>query len=132
MTDSKEMVKVENANSQQWEDSLNNECCIAPTVNIYETTDEYLLVADMPGLSKDDVRIKLEDGSLVIIGKVNYKDLVNRKYILNETEIGNYYRRFNISDSIDESKIVARMESGQLTITLPKHERVKPKIIEIR
>jgi Molecular chaperone (small heat shock protein) len=132
MTESNELIKVENAESGSWEDTMTNECCFAPTVNIFETNDEYILTADMPGLSKEDVRIKTEEGSLVIMGKVKYKELLNRKYILNESEIGNYYRKFNISDSIDDAKIEAKMENGQLTITLPKHERVKPKIIEIK
>jgi len=132
MTENKELVKIEDTNSTSWEAAINSECCYAPTVNIYETNDEYILTADMPGLGKDDVRIKVEDGSLTIMGRVQYKEQMKRKYVLNESEIGNYYRKFNISNSIDETKIEAKMENGQLTINLPKHERVKPKIIEIK
>jgi len=132
MTDNKDLVKVEETNSQAWEKALENECCYAPTVSIYETVDEYVLVADMPGLSREDVRIRTENDSLVIIGRIKYNEMMNRKYVLNESEIGNYYRKFKISDSIDDSRIEAKMENGQLTIHLPKHERVKPKIIEIK
>jgi HSP20 family protein len=132
MTENKELVKVENNDSSSWEAAIGGECCYAPSVNIYESADEYVLTADMPGLGKEDVRIKVENGSLTIMGKVKFKEMMNRKYILNESELGNYYRKFNISDSIDETKIEAKMENGQLTISLPKHERVKPKIIEIK
>ncbi|KUG24902.1 hypothetical protein ASZ90_005280 [hydrocarbon metagenome] len=65
------------------------------------------------------------------MGRINYNEAVNRKYILNEYTIGNYYRKFKISDSIDNSKIEARFENGVLTVKLPKHDRVKPRTIEI-
>ena len=101
-------------------------------MNIYETADDYMLTADMPGLNKEDVKINIEDGSLVIFGKIKFKEMMDKRYILNESAIGNYYRKFNISDSIDDTRIEAKMENGQLNIRLPKHERVKPKIIEIK
>lgn len=132
MTENKELVKIEDTNSTSWEAAICSECSYAPNVNIYETNDEYVLTADMPGLGKEDVRIKIEDGSLTIMGRVQYKEMMSRKYVLNESEIGNYYRKFNVSNSIDETKIQAKMENGQLIINLPKHERVKPKIIEIK
>ena len=56
----------------------------------------------------------------------------NRKYILNENEIGNYYRKFRISNSVDETKIEARFENGQLIVKLPKHDRIKPRTIDIK
>jgi HSP20 family protein len=132
MDDNKELVKVEENGSQSWEKSIGNECCYAPAVNIYETADDYMLTADMPGLNKEDVKINIEDGSLVIFGKIKFKEMMDKRYILNESAIGNYYRKFNISDSIDDTRIEAKMENGQLNIRLPKHERVKPKIIEIK
>ncbi len=86
----------------------------------------------MPGVTRDNVKIKLEEESLAILGKVNYKELKNKKYILNENEVGNYYRKFRISNSVDETKIEARFENGQLTVKLPKHDRIKPRTIEIK
>lgn len=130
MTEIKEMQEVKTQKS--WEEALENESWVAPLIDIYETDDDYFLNAFMPGVTKDNLKIKLEDGHLVIMGRINYDEAVNRKYVLKETEIGNYYRRFKISDSIDESKIDAKFENGILEIKLPKHERVKPKNIEIK
>ena len=93
--------------------------------------ENFFLVASMPGVNKDNVKVKLEDGSLVMMGKINYEEASNRKYVLQENEVGNYYRKFNVSDSIDSNRIDAKFENGQLTLTLPKHERIKPKNIEI-
>lgn len=115
-----------------WDEALENESWIAPVVDIYENEDNYFLVANMPGVKKENIKIKLEEGSLVLMGKINYEEEVNRKYVMKESESGNYFRRFKIDESIDGEKIDAQFESGQLIVTLPKHERVKPKTIEIK
>ena len=130
MAETKEMVEVNQPKS--WDEALEQESWIAPLVDIYETNDDYFLTAVMPGVKKENVKIKLEEGNLVLMGRIDYNNTVNRKYVLHETEIGNYYRRFKISDSVDESKIDAKLENGILNLKLPKHERVKPKTIEIK
>lgn len=130
MTDNREMVEVKDKKS--WDEALENEPWVAPLVDIYETADEYYLNANMPGVSKENVKIKLEEGFLVVMGRVNFNESKDRKYVLNEIEEGNYYRRFKISDSIDEQKIDAKLENGVLSVKLPKHERLKPKSIEIK
>lgn len=128
----KEVVNTAEQKSDNWEELFEKESWVAPLVNIYETEEGYNLIANMPGVSRDNVKIKLEDGDLVIMGKIEYNNQMNKKYLLNETEIGNYYRKFKISETIDEGKIEAKLENGQLIIDLPKHERVKPKTIEIK
>ena len=117
---------------QSWEDLLNNEGSYAPLVDIYETNDEFVLTADMPGIKKEDVSLKLDEGSMLIFGRINYQDMLNRRFILKEKETGHFFRRFKISDTIDESKVSARFENGQLIVILPKHERIKPRTISIK
>ena len=130
MAETKEMVEVNQPKS--WDEALEQESWIAPLVDIYETNDDYFLSAVMPGVKKEDVKIKLEEGNLVLMGRIDYDSTINRKYVLHETEIGNYYRRFKISESVDESKIDAKLDNGILNVKLPKHDRVKPKTIEIK
>jgi HSP20 family protein len=130
MSEVKEQVEV--TNKKSWDEALEKESWIAPLVDIYETKDDYYLTAQMPGVKKEDVKIKLEEGNLVIMGRIDYEQNVNNKYVLKETEIGNYYRRFKISDSVDETKIDAKLENGILNVKLPKHDRLKPKTIEIK
>lgn len=129
MTDNKELVRIKE--SIDWDEALENESWVAPLVDIYETEDNFFLVASMPGVAKDAAHVKLEDGSLVMMGRIEYEEVTKRKYVLQENELGNYYRKFNVSDSIDSNKIDARFENGQLAVTLPKHERIKPKTISI-
>ncbi len=130
MTDTKTLHEV--TTQKSWEEALEKESWIAPLIDIYETNDDYFLTAQMPGVTKENIKIKLEEGHLILMGRINFEDAVNKKYVLKESETGNYYRRFRISDSIDESKIDAKLENGILNIKLPKHERVKPKTIEIK
>ncbi len=128
----KDVVKLEETKVDNWQEALEKECWVAPVVDIYETNDDYTLVACMPGVSKENVKIKMEDGNLIVMGKVDYDTLLERNYVLNESQIGNFYRKFQISESIDDSRIEAKLENGQLIVSLPKHERAKPKNIEIK
>ncbi len=132
MNQSKELVNVNSTERKTWDEVLERETSYAPLVDIYETDDDFVLVANMPGVTRDNIQLKLEDNSLVIFGKIDYEDKINRKYILNENEIGHYFRRFRISDNVDASRIRAKFENGQLMINLPKHERAKPKTIQIQ
>lgn len=124
--------KLEVTNKKSWDEALEKESWIAPLVDIYETKEDYFLTAQMPGVKKEDVKIKLEEGNLVIMGRIDYEKNSNNKYVLKETEIGNFYRRFKISESVDETKIDAKLEDGILNVILPKHDRIKPKTIEIK
>ena len=108
-----------------------DEQVIVPPVDIYETENEYVVKADMPGINKENVEITLENNLLEIIGVVkndekNAKDIKYREY-----SMYNYYRTFNVGNDIDSNHITANMDSGVLTLILSKREEVKPKRIEI-
>ncbi len=126
------IVDVKENETLSIEETLERERTFAPLVDIFETEDNFVLIANMPGVSKENVKLKMEEGALTIFGKLDdYDEVMDRKYVLNESEIGNFYRSFRISNSIDDSKIEAKFENGQLIVTLPKHERIKPKEINI-
>ncbi|MBA4251314.1 MAG: heat-shock protein Hsp20 [Chlorobiaceae bacterium] len=124
------MMKVDEQKGN-WENSFEKEVSFAPLVDIIETENDFVLVANMPGVARENIRIKFEDRALIIMGKVNIDELVKKTFVLNETIIGNYYRKLRLSNSIDENKISAKYENGQLIINLPKHERIKPRVIDI-
>ncbi len=130
-TKEKELVNVQDQKS--WEESFEKETWIAPLVDIVETDDNFVLIAYMPGVSKDNAQVKLEDNNIVIMGRLDvYNQLKDARFIVKEQEFGNYYRKFYLSENIDETKIEAEMKDGMLTVVLPKHERIKPKTIEIK
>lgn len=131
MSENKEIIAVKALNNNSIDELLRKENNILPSSDIYENADEYILAANMPGVSRSEIQVKVIDESLIVFGRINYNEIVNRDYILNENEIGNYFRKFKISDSIDRTKISAKYDNGQLIVTLPKSERAKPRSIEI-
>ena len=129
MEETKNIATVEETKS--WDEALEQESWVAPLVDIYETNDEYYLVGNMPGVAKEDVKLKIEEGNLIIMGRANNLGELDQKYLMKEIDSNNYYRKFKLSDSVDETKIDAKLENGRLLVHLPKVERVKPKTIEI-
>jgi len=125
-------VEVKEHEHNEWEKILEIERSCDPLVDIYETDDEYVLIANLPGVKKENIKLHIEDGSLSIFGKINYEESIRRKYILNESNLANFYRKFKLSDSVDIEKIEATYENGQLFISLPKHDSVKPRNISVK
>lgn len=125
-------VEVKEQEHNEWEKILEMERSCDPLVDIYETDDEYVLIANLPGVKKENIKLHIEDGSLSIFGKINYEESIRRKYILNESDLANFYRKFKLSDSVDIEKIEASYENGQLFISLPKHDSVKPRNISVK
>ncbi|MFH0976192.1 MAG: Hsp20/alpha crystallin family protein [Spirochaetota bacterium] len=114
-------------------DAYNNEeNVLVPPVDIYETENEYVIKAEMPGVNKEDVNITLDNNELEINGKINgnLPDEKTLKY--SEFNLYNYYRKFNVDDTVDRNALKAGLDNGILTLTLPKREEVKPKKIEIK
>ena len=131
MSENKEIIAVKKFNDFSIEEILRTEDSVLPSSDIYESSDEFVLVANMPGVSRNEIQVKVINDSLVIFGKINYNEAISRNYILNENEIGNYFRKFNISETIDKTRINAKYDNGQLVVQLPKKENIKPRTIEI-
>ncbi len=131
MNESKEIIAVEESSSKSIDELLKTQNFVTPLVDIYEVPDEFYLTANMPGLLRKNIQVKVDDKSLILFGKIDYDESINRNYILNENEIGNFYRKFNISKAIDETKIEAKYDSGKLIVRLPKHDRAKLRTISI-
>lgn len=103
---------------------------IAPIVDIYENEDEILLLADMPGVTKDKITVNVDNGKLEISGVRNLES----KGVENWQEFGDveYRRVFSVPQSIDVAKVNAELKDGVLKLNLPKAESAKPRTIEIR
>jgi len=103
---------------------------IAPPVDIFENEDALMVVADLPGVDKDGVDIRIEDDILTIKGNAKYNQPAT--VLRQEFTLQNYYRQFQLSEEVDQSKISAESKNGVLTITLPKAEKSKPKQIKVK
>lgn len=102
---------------------------VAPVVDIYENNDEILLYADMPGVTKENIRVNVENGTLAISGVRNLKTAGTANW----QEFGDveYRRSFSVPQTIDINKVDADLKDGVLRLHLPKSEAAKPRIIEI-
>ena len=105
--------------------------CYIPKTDIYETADEIVIVADIPGSDKESVDITLEKDVLSISAYVNAENPEGYERIYSEYEKGDYQRSFRLSDEIDQDKIKAVVSNGELHLHLPKTEPVKAKKIKV-
>jgi len=103
-----------------------------PNVDIFETDQEITLLADMPGVTADNLSIDLRDNILTLTGEVAPFEDANEEDVLIEYEIGKYHRQFNLSSVIDQSKIDAKLTDGVLRLSLPKVEKAMPRRIEVK
>jgi HSP20 family protein len=102
-----------------------------PNVDIYETQDSLWLWADMPGVDENSLEVRVADGVLSLEGKVALQEYDSLSPGYTEYNIGNYARRFTLSNEINLDRIKARMTNGVLELELPKSERAKPKQISV-
>jgi HSP20 family protein len=102
-----------------------------PSVDIYETKEGLWLWADMPGVDEESVNVNLDDGVLTIEGQVDVKEYQDVTPLYTEYNVGNYLRRFTLSNDVDSDRIVARMQNGVLALEIPKSERAKPRRITV-
>jgi HSP20 family protein len=101
-----------------------------PPVNVYETAEEMILTADMPGVRPEDVELRYERGELLLHGRLLAQER-NGELLYQEYEEGDYYRAFTMPESIDGSKIEAKCNNGVLTVHLPKVAAAQPKQITV-
>jgi len=108
-----------------------NRYTYTPKCDIWETADTVYLEAELPGVEEQNVDIKLEDGVLSILGRVNGPDFAGYQRSYCEYESGNFERSFRVSEAIDEERITAALKNGLLHVELPKREAVKPRRIQV-
>jgi len=103
---------------------------LTPEVDIREAKDEYVLEAEMPGVTKEGLELTLEGHVLTITGHRNH-EAPKGNVLYRESHPYDFRRVFELDPAIDAGKISANMQQGILVIRLPKAERVKPKKITV-
>lgn len=103
-----------------------------PPVDIQENSDAYLFHAELPGMSKEDIHITLENNVLRLSGERKFeKDAKKENFHRVERTYGTFTRTFTLPTQVDAEKVQAAFENGILTITVPKAEQAKPRRISI-
>jgi HSP20 family protein len=105
---------------------------LMPPVDIYEDEAGLTLIADMPGVSKEQLAVRVTGDSLVIEGTASVPVMANMELVYGEVQTPQYRRSFTLSRELDPGKIDARLTNGVLTLRIPKTEEAKPRRIEVR
>jgi HSP20 family molecular chaperone IbpA len=103
-----------------------------PSVDILETEREIKLLADLPGVTSDNLSIDLRDNTLTLSADAEAEGSSGEESIVREYETGKYYRQFTLSEVIDQAKIDASLNDGVLRLILPKVEKATPRKVEIK
>jgi HSP20 family protein len=102
-----------------------------PDTDIFETDQALTVVLEMPGVSRENVDVGVEDDILTIAGRIDFSKYKGLQPLYTEYNIGNYSRRFQISNKIEQGGIKAELKDGVMTVVLPKSERAKPRRISV-
>mgnify|MGYP000878538485 FL=1 len=105
----------------------------APSVDILEDDKAYTIKADLPEVKKEDVKVTVENGVLVITGERHAeKEEKGRRYRRIERSHGSFVRSFTVPEDADAGKVVAAFKDGLLIVTLPKSEQAKPRTVDVK
>jgi HSP20 family protein len=105
----------------------------APPVDIYETGNNLVIKAELPGIDPKDVDVRVENGTLTISGeRKSEKDVKEGNYHRVERSYGSFVRSFNLPPTVSSENVTAEYKDGILTLNLAKREEAKPKTIKIQ
>jgi HSP20 family protein len=103
-----------------------------PAVDIRETDDAYLVNAELPGLSKEDINITIENNVIKLTGERRFeKDVKEEEYHRVERAYGSFTRAFSLPSRVNPESIEANFQDGILTIRVPKAAEARPRKVEI-
>ena len=104
----------------------------SPAVDIYETSDNLVIKAEIPGADKDDISVEIKNSALYLKGERKLeKDVKEENYHRMERSYGSFHRTFALPTTVNQEKIKANFKNGVLEITIPKVEKAKPKPITV-
>ena len=116
-----------------WSGESECNCAFAPRVNIRETENDVVLVFEVPGVEKNDIKVGIENGMLTVSGERKIEPANEQSgYVRNEILGGTFSRSFTLPDTVDTDKIEADYKHGMLTVKMARKEEAKPKQIEVK
>jgi len=104
----------------------------SPPVDIFENDNAITVLADMPGVKAQDLKIDLRESVLTLTGRITPPDGAKESDVLREYQSGMFFRQFTLSETIDQAKIDAKLTDGVLRLELPKVEKARPRQITVR
>jgi HSP20 family protein len=105
---------------------------LLPRVDVREDRDGITVIADLPGVPKDRLELKVEGDLLQIEGEIAPQTPDNMEAAYAEVQLSHYRRAFTLSSELDTGRIQAQFRDGVLQLRIPKHEHAQPKRIEVK
>jgi HSP20 family molecular chaperone IbpA len=102
-----------------------------PVTDIFETEQALTVVMEMPGVDKQNVEVMVENDVLSVAGRIDFSKYEGLQPVYTEYNVGHYARSFQLSNTIDQSRISADLRDGVITLMLPKAEEAKPRKIKV-
>ena len=127
-----EMQKTQNAGTPTVPEQTRPGPVYSPAVDIFESDGSITVLADMPGVKAQDLKIDLRENVLTLTGRVTAPETEKEADVLREYRTGTFFRQFTLSETIDQTKIDATLTGGVLRLALPKIERARPRQITVR
>lgn len=112
------------------EETRSQERYITPPVDIYETGEGLIVKADLPGVNRENLDVRVENNLLTLRGRPSH--VAPGEPLYREYGLVNFFRQFELNERVDQSKISADLKHGVLTLHLPKAEEAKPRKIDIK
>ncbi|MFZ1041746.1 MAG: Hsp20/alpha crystallin family protein [Anaerolineales bacterium] len=134
----REMMTLREAMDRLFDDAFTRPLSLTESqrglaLDMYQTDDEVVVKAALPGMKADDVQINITGDVLSIKGEMKEKNETKEKnYHIREQRWGSFERSVMLPTSVVSDKAKAEFEDGILTVTLPKAEEVKPKIVTVK
>lgn len=132
MSDKTELTTRENNEMQPAAERPAQDQIIRPAVDIFEDESGITLHADMPGVSKERLNVKVEGDTLTIDGIAEIPMPEKMEPLYADVRATHYQRSFTLSPEMDVDKVEAMLKDGVLTLRIPKREEHKPKKIEVK
>ena len=104
-----------------------------PPMDVYETEGhDLVLKAELPGMTREDIEITVENGTLVLKGQKKFDETIKEEHYRRiERNYGQFFRSFTLPNTVDTSKVAADYKNGILTVKLPFREEAKPRTINV-
>lgn len=102
-----------------------------PPIDIYESADGLVLIADLPGVSLNSLELQVQDNRLTLFGRVAPGAPAGAKLLHKEYEDGDFLRSFILSEEVDHQRITAKLNNGVLEVVLPKAATAPPRRIQV-
>ncbi len=113
-------------------DGAKERVIFTPPVDIYDSPEGLVLLADLPGVSTGSMELQIQDNKLTLLGRCQSVIPPEARLLHKEYDEGDFLRSFILSEDVDHERITARLNNGVLEVVLPRAPRAAPRKIEVK